>query len=110
MTSSSSSSVRQQGVRQRFRHPTVVVTAQAILDGSPSVVHVIPRTSTLRGFVSEIVIEPHHNSGLDRPSAAQCQHVRSVSPARLGEAIGNVGPSTLSQLRETLAVIFDIAR
>jgi mRNA interferase MazF len=92
-----------------FRHPAVVVTAQAILDGSPSVVHVVPLTSTLRGFATEIEIEPHPRSGLDQPSAVQCQHVRSVSPARLGEPIGNVGPATISQLREMLAVIFDIA-
>jgi mRNA interferase MazF len=92
-----------------FRHPTVVVTAQAILDGSPSVVHVIPLTSTLRGFASEIEIAPDPSSGLDRLSAGQCQHVRSVSPTRLGKPIGNVGPAVLSQLREMLAVIFDIA-
>ena len=93
-----------------FHHPTVVVTAQAILDGSPSVVHVIPLTSTIRGFASEIVIEPHQRAGLDRPSAGQCQHIRSVSPARLGEPIGNVGPAILAQLREMLAIIFDIVQ
>ena len=91
-----------------FRHPTVVVTAQAILDGAPSVVHVIPVTTTLRSFSSEVVIEPNHGSGLDKRSAGQCQHVRSVSPNRLSEPVGNVGPATLAQLREVLAVIFDI--
>ena len=91
-----------------FRHPTIVVTAQAILDSAPSVVHVIPLTSTLRGFATEVEIEPDARSGLDRRSAAQCQHVRSVSPTRLGEPIGNIGPSVLAQLREMLAVIFDV--
>ena len=91
-----------------FRHPTIVVTAQAILDSSPSVVHIVPLTSTLRGFATEVEIEADDRSGLERRSAAQCQHVRSVSPTRLGDSIGNVGPTALAQLRETLAVIFDI--
>ena len=91
-----------------FRHPTVVVTAQAILDASPSVVHVVPLTSSLRGFATEVEIEPNHGSGLRRRSAAQCQHIRSVSPARLSEPIGNVGPIVTAQIREMLAVIFDI--
>jgi mRNA interferase MazF len=93
-----------------FRHPTVVVTAQAILDGSPSVVQVVPLTSTLRSFATEVEIEPDGASGLDRRSAARCQHVRSVSPARLSSPTGNVGPVLLTQLREMLAVIFDIAQ
>ena len=91
-----------------FRHPTVVVTAQAILDAAPSVVQVIPLTSTLRGYATEIEISANGGSGLAVLSAAQCQHVRSVSPARLGPAIGNVGPVVLARLREMLSVIFDL--
>ena len=91
-----------------FRHPTIVVTAQAILDASPSVVHVVPLTTTLRGFSTEVVIEPHERSGLDQRSVGQCQHVRSVSQERLSEPAGNVGPASLAQLREMLAVIFDL--
>jgi mRNA interferase MazF len=91
-----------------FRHPTLVVTAQAILDGSPSVVHVVPLTSTLRGFATEVAIDLDAPTGLERRSAVQCQHVRSVSPTRLSEPLGNVGPATLAQVREVLAVIFDI--
>lgn len=93
-----------------FQHPTIVVTAQAILDALPSVVHVVPLTTTLRGFTTEVTIEPDGAAGIDRRSAAQCQHVRSVSPSRLGEPAGNVGPVILAQLREMLAVIFDIPK
>lgn len=91
-----------------FHHPAVVITAQAILDSAPSVVHIVPLTSTLRGFATEVVVEANHGTGLDHVSAAQCQHVRAVSPARLGEAVGNVGPAVLAQLREMLAVILDL--
>ena len=40
-----------------FRHPAVVVTAQRVLDAEPSVVQVVPVTSTLRGFESEVELE-----------------------------------------------------
>jgi hypothetical protein len=34
----------------------------------------------------------------------------SVSPARLGEPVGNVGTAVLAQLREVIAVILDLPR
>ena len=85
-----------------------MITAQAILDSAPSVVHIVPLTSTLRGFATEVVVEATRLTGLDHVSAAQCQHVRAVSPARLGEPMGNIGAAALAQLREILAVIFDL--
>ena len=91
-----------------FRHPAVLVTAQRILDAGPSVVHVVPLTSTIRGFHSEVVIEPDTDNGLDVAWAAQCQHLRAVSPRRITDVRGNVGVAVLSQLRETIAVILDL--
>jgi mRNA interferase MazF len=89
-------------------HPAVVVTAQRILDAAPTVIQVVPLTSTLRGFHTEVVVEPDPANGLGQLSAAQCQHVRAVSPARVVGTIGNVGPLTLSQIRETIALIIDL--
>ena len=91
-----------------FAHPAVVVTAQRILDGEPSVIHAVPLTSTLRGFRSEVIIEPDATNGLERRSAAQCQHVRAVSSSRVATVRGNVGAVGLGQIRETLALIFDL--
>jgi mRNA interferase MazF len=72
------------------------------------VIQVVPLTSTLRSFHTEIVIEPDPTSGLERSSAAQCQHLRAVSPARIVDTLGNVGPLALAQIRETIAVIIDL--
>jgi mRNA interferase MazF len=91
-----------------LRRPAVVVTAQRILDANPSVIQVVPLTGTLRSFHSEVVIEPDPTNGLDATSAAQCQHVRSVSPTRIAEVRGNVGGTALAQIRETIAVILDV--
>jgi mRNA interferase MazF len=91
-----------------FPRPAIVVTAQIVLAQGPSVVHVVPLTRARRGFRSEIDIEPDPTNGLEEPSAAQCQHVRAVSVARLGEPIGHVGPTVLLQLRETIADLLDL--
>ena len=91
-----------------FRHPAVLVTAQRILNAAPSVVHVVPLTTAIRRFHSEIVIPPDRANGLDALSAAQCQHLRAVSTRRIVASRGNVGPAVLAQLRETIAVILDL--
>ena len=86
----------------------VVVTAQWILDGLPSVIQVVPLTSTVRSFRSEVPIEADATNGLVVRSAAQCQHVRAVSTGRVRSVRGTVGPIVLQQVREALALIFDL--
>lgn len=98
-----------EGREAGFRHPAVLVTAQRILDADPSVVHVVPFTSKIRPFHSEVIVEPDDTNGLDDTSAAQCQHLRAVSPRRILEVRGNVGARVLAQLRETIALILDLA-
>jgi mRNA interferase MazF len=99
---------RPEGREAGYLDAAVVVTAQRILDAAPTVIHVAPLTSALRGFHTEIVIEPDPSNALDQSSAAQCQHVRAVSPARVVRTLGNVGPLALSQIRATIAVIIDL--
>ena len=91
-----------------MRRPAVVITAQRILDAAPSIIQVVPLTSTIRSFHSEVVIEPDSANGLKAASAAQCQHVRAVSPSRIVETRGNVGATVLTQVRKTIAVILDL--
>lgn len=90
------------------RHPAIVVTAQRVLDADPSVVQVVPLTSTVRRFASEIELEPDADNGLLERSAAQCQHLRSVSTTRTDQVRGNVGAVHLRHIRETLGVLLDI--
>ena len=91
-----------------FPHPAIVVTAQRILDASPSVIHVVPLTSTLRGFHSEVRVQPDRHNGLDQESAAQCQHLRAVSTERVREVRGRVGAMVLAQVRDVIAVQLDL--
>ena len=93
-----------------YRHPAVVVSAQRVLDASPSVVQVVPLTSTVRGFASEVEIDADPFNGLDHRSSAQCQHVRAVAVARLADPHGNVGEAVLAQVREVLGLLLDVPR
>lgn len=91
-----------------FGRPAVVVTAQRILDQDPSVIHVVPLTTTVRGSGSEVVLQPDDRNGLDQVSAAQCQHIRAVSTRRITQVGGNVGAAALAQVREILDLLLDI--
>jgi len=91
-----------------LRRPAIVVSSQEILGESANVVQVVPLTSTLRGFGSEVEIAADEHNGLDSDSAAQCQHIRSVSVERVESVRGNIGGSMLSEVREVLGLILDI--
>jgi mRNA interferase MazF len=88
--------------------PAIVVTAQRVLSQGPRVVHVVPLTTTVREWASEVSVPLDVVAGVNRESAAQCQHIRAVSTARVVEPLGNVGPVLLQQIRETLAVLLDL--
>lgn len=92
-----------------LRRPVVVVTAQEILDESANVIHVVPLTSTIRGFGSEVEIPADDHNGLSSDSVAQCQHIRSVSVERVEDVRGNVGGATLSEIRAVLGLVLDIS-
>jgi len=96
-----------QGSEAGFPRPVVVVTAQRVLDREPTVVQVVPVTSAVRGYESEVTLEPGVDSGLDHRSVAQCQHVRAIARSRLGDPIGRVDAVELRQVRETLAILLD---
>ncbi len=96
------------GSEAGLTRPAIVVTADRILEANPNVIQVVPLTRTLRGYESEVTIEPDDTNGLGEPSAAQCQHIRAVATARVTDTLGNVGTVVLSQVRETVAVLLDL--
>ena len=55
-----------------------------------------------------MIVEPFDDNGLPEVSAAQCRHLRSVSVQRIVATRGNVGATTLTHMRETIAVILDL--
>ena len=97
-----------QGHEAGFGRPVVIVTAQAVLERGTSVIFAVPLSTRLRAFRSEVVLVPDEGNGLRRSSAAQCQHLRAISVARLDEPVGNVGPRALAQIRETIGDLLDL--
>lgn len=97
-----------EGSEAGLRRPAVVVTAGRVLRHGPRVVQVVPLTTTVRGYESEVTIEPDGTNGLAATSSAQCQHIRAVATSRIEEPVGNVGALALSQIRTTLAVLLDL--
>ena len=97
-----------EGREAGYRHPAVLITAQRILGAEPTVIHVVPLTTTIRGFTSEITIEPDDTNGLQQRSAAQCQHVRAVSTRRVERVRGNAGSLVLGQIRDVIGLILDL--
>jgi mRNA interferase MazF len=97
-----------EGSEAGMQRPAVVVTANRVLAVGPSVVQVVPSTRTLRGYESEVLVEPDEANGLKAPSAAQCQHIRAVATTRIRGRVGNVGPVALGQIRDTLGVLLDV--
>lgn len=97
-----------EGSEAGLRRPAVVITAGRVLRHGPRVVQVVPLTTTLRGYESEVPVEPDASNGLATRSAAQCQHLRAVATSRIDETVGNVGPLTLSRIRDTVAVLLDL--
>lgn len=91
-----------------LRRPAVVVTSQRVIDAGSTVIHVVPLTTSIRGFGSEIVIDPDDRNGVSVSSAAQCQHIRAVSVDRVDEVSGNVGAIALSHIREVISLILDL--
>jgi mRNA interferase MazF len=98
-----------EGREAGLRRPAVVVTAHRVLEGGPNVIHVVPLTTTIRDFGSEVRIEPDAHNGLRQTSAAQCQQIRAVSAGRVEKVVGNVGIATLSEIREMIGLILDIS-
>ena len=86
----------------------MVVTAQRVIDGGAAVVQVVPLTSQVRGFASEVEIEADASNGLERRSGAQCHHVRAVATIRIEDRRDNVGAAALAQIREVLGLILDV--
>ena len=68
-----------QGREAGFARPVVVVTAQLVLDQHPSVVHVVPLTSTIRGYRSEVTTEP--SAGQDDAVPRMCSLADPIAPA-----------------------------
>jgi len=83
------------------RRPVVVLTRDSALDYLGEVT-IAPLTRTIRGIPSEVVLTP--DDGVPETSAANLDHLQTVSKGRVGALITTLAPSKLEELRA--AVLF----
>jgi mRNA interferase MazF len=85
----------------------VVVSTDALNEGPAGVILVVPVTSARRDLPSHVEIEPGE-SGLDHPSYAKCEDVKSVSERRLLDRLGVVGPEPLFGIGRVLRYLLEL--
>lgn len=94
------------GSEQSKVRPAVLISndaANRIADRNRrGVVTVVPVTSNTGTVYPFQVALPPGEGGLDRPSKAQAEQVRSVDVTRLGRRLGALGSTTVHQLDEAL--------
>jgi mRNA interferase MazF len=95
------------GREQGGVRPAVIVSTDAMNEGRSGVVLVVPVTSAHRDLPSHVEIEVGE-SGLDHPSYAKCEDVKSVSDRRLMNRLGATGPNAMFEIGRLLRYLFDL--
>jgi mRNA interferase MazF len=89
------------------RRPVVVLSRDAVIPRHRRAL-VAPCTTTIRGLVSEVGLEPGEDP-IPRRSAVNLDSVESVSVAVLVERIGRLADTRMRQICAALAVAVDCA-
>src|SRR3954468_14537507 len=89
------------------RRPVVVLSRDAVIPRHRRAL-VAPCTTTIRGLVSEVGLEPGEDP-IPRRCVVNMDSVESVSVAVLVERLGRVADTRMRQICEALAVAVDCA-
>ena len=99
-----------EGSEQAGSRPVIVVSRDAINEGSP-VVLAVPCTRQRRGrrvYPSQVVLRAPEG-GLEVDSIALCEQVRAVAKARLGRFRGALSPDSMTAIGRALLIALDLA-
>jgi mRNA interferase MazF len=80
--------------------PVVILTRDAIIPHIGEVT-VAPLTSSIRDIPSEVLLD--RTDGLPRECAVNCDHMQTVSKAKIGSIIATLAPARLRELRDAIA-------
>jgi mRNA interferase MazF len=87
------------------RRPVVVLSRDAVIPRHRRAL-VAPCTTTIRGLISEVVLEPGDDP-VPRRSAVNLDSVESVSIAILVSRLGRLGDTRMREIGAALAVAVD---
>ena len=95
------------GHEQAGTRPALVVSVDQFNQTPLGLVVVVPITSKAKEFPLHVRINPPEG-GLQHPSFAKCEDVRSVSQERLKEPLGRVTPAVMRQVGDRLRLVLGI--
>lgn len=95
------------GHEQAGRRPVVVLSVDAFNAGPAGLVIVLPCTSKIRNVRAHIPVHPPEG-GLHLPSAILCDAIRSVTTDCLIDLWGDVSPTTLAKVEDTVRVLLGL--
>ncbi len=95
------------GREQAGHRPAIVVSTDELNEGPAGVLLVVPITSTRRDLPSHVEIEAGE-SGLDHPSYAKCEDVKSISQRRLVGRLGVASPEPLFEIGRVLRYLLEL--
>jgi len=87
------------------RRPVLILTRDSILEYLGEVT-VAPVTSTVRDIPSEVLLS--RDEGMPRDCAINCDHIQTVSQAKVGSVIAFVSPSKMAQVSKAIRFALDI--
>jgi mRNA interferase MazF len=95
------------GHEQAGRRPVLIVSVDRFNDGPAHLVLVIPITSRERRIRTHVAIQAG-DGGLDRPSFAMCENLRSIATSRLVGPLGVVTPPVMRAVSDHLRMLLGL--
>jgi mRNA interferase MazF len=87
------------------RRPVLVLTRDSILEYLGEVT-VAPLTTTIRDIPSEVLVSK--DEGMPRDCAINCDHVQTVSTAKVGRVIAVVSSPKMEQVSRAIRFALDL--
>lgn len=88
------------------KRPVLILTRNSIIEYLGEIT-IAPLTSTIRDIPSEVFLSKEEN-GLMRDCAINCDHLQTVSKAKIGTLIATLGADKMHQVRNSIQFALDL--
>ncbi|MGC8640664.1 MAG: type II toxin-antitoxin system PemK/MazF family toxin [Isosphaeraceae bacterium] len=95
------------GHEQGGRWPALIVSADGFNKSRAGLVMVVPLTSVAKGIRTHVPIHPPEG-GLNLPSFAKCEDLRSASVERLAKRGGQASEETMRKIEDLLRLLLNL--
>ncbi len=89
------------------KRPVVILTRNSVLEYLGEVT-VAPVTSTIRDIPSEVLLTPQ--DGMKKDCAVNCDHIQTVSRARVGSLIAELSAEKMTEIRIAINFALNLTR